>query len=325
MIEQASSALGSSGFDELVDALSDTPELESDANELPEDETEESPDEVSDTDESENDDNESESEPDEGDDEEDVAPVEQKVTFKVKGEDGSEQTIEASVDEIAKSYMRQADYSRKTQALAQRESEAVQFFTQKHEEIRSQYTTQAETLRAAVVGMAGIKSESEMAELANSDPAAWVAETNRQRQISAFIGQIDERIKAEREQQSAQMTQAQQQAKQKAYQTAWEQLSKDGIDKPKLKDIYDKAIKFYGVTQQELADLYDPRIVRALRDAAAYQELKSKKSEVTKKVQAAPRMPTRQTPPAQERRDRELERKFSTGRAKLSDLAALMR
>lgn len=309
-------------LDDLASML-DTPDEES-TEALEASDADESTDEL-DTDEEANDEQESdESEGDEPEDEKEPAPVE-KLTIKVKGDDGQDETLEVTPEEVAASYMRQKDYTKKTQALAARESEAVQFFTQKHEEIRSQYTTQAETLRAAVVGMAGIKSESEMAELANSDPAAWVAETNRQRQISAFIGQIDERIKAEREQQSAQMTQAQQQAKQKAYQTAWEQLSKDGIDKPKLKDIYDKAIKFYGVTQQELADLYDPRIVRALRDAAAYQELKSKKSEVTKKVQSAPRMPTRQTPPAQERRDRELERKFSTGRAKLSDLAALMR
>ena len=310
-------------LDDLASML-DTPDEQESDEALEASDADESTSDEGDTETEANDEQDVDPENPDGDDEEEPAPVE-KLTIKVKGDDGQDETLEVTPEEVAASYMRQKDYTRKTQALAQRESEAVQFFTQKHEEIRSQYTTQAETLRAAVVGMAGIKSESEMAELANSDPAAWVAETNRQRQISAFIGQIDERIKAEREQQTAQMTQVQQQAKQKAYQTAWEQLSKDGIDKPKLKDIYDKAIKFYGVTQQELADLYDPRIVRALRDAAAYQELKSKKSEVVKKVQNAPRMPTRQTPPAQERRDRELNRKFATGKAKLSDLAALMR
>ena len=81
----------------------------------------------------------------------------------------------------------------------------------------------------------------------------------------------------------------------------------------------------YGLTPDELANVYDHRLVKVLRDAVAYQALKAQKPAVMQKVQNAPRMPTKQTSPAQERRDQALEQKFKSGRAKLSDLAAFLR
>lgn len=318
MSEQAESALAT--LDDLASML-DTPEQESDEA-LEATDADESTDEL-DTETEANDEQDIDPEnPDEG--EEEPAPVE-KLTIKVKGDDGQDETLEVTPEEVASSYMRQKDYTRKTQALAQREAEAVQFLTSKHDEIRGQYLSQAETLRAAVVGMAGIKSEAEMAELANSDPAAWVAETNRQRQIAAFIGQIDQRIKTEREQQTVHMTQAQEQMKQQAFQKAWSELSKEGIDKPKLAKIYGDVSKNYGFSSEELGNVYDHRLVKMMKDAAAYRELQAQKKTVQQKAQNAPRLPSRQTPPAQERRDRELEARFKRGNAKLSDLAALLR
>lgn len=256
--------------------------------------------------------------------EDEPAPVE-KITFKVKGEDGSEETIEASMEEVAKSYMRQSDYSRKTQALAQREQEAVQFFTQKHDEIRQTYLQKAEVQRAAIVGMAGLKSDAEMAELANSDPAAWVAENQRQTAIRNYLNQLDSQIQGEKQQQTLQQQQYQEQIKRQAFQTAWSELQKDGLDKPKLAKIYGDVSKLYGFSADELGNVYDHRLVRALRDAAAYRELQAQKGQVTKKVAQAPKMPSRQhTSPAQTKRQQEIDSRFRNGRAKLSDLAALL-
>lgn len=317
MSEQAQ-ALESGGLGDLASFLSDTPEEES-SDELEaqtaEDETleEDNSDEAND-----------EQEESEEQSEEEPAPVE-KITVKVKGENG-EETLELTPDEIASSYLRQQDYTKKTQALAQRENEAVQLLAQKHEEIRSQYLSQAEVTRAAIVNMAGIKSESEMAQLANTDPAAWVAENQRQQSIANYLNQLDQQINGEKQQAQQLAAQREAQFKKQAYEQAWDQLSKDGIDKPKLAKIYGDVNKNYGFTPEELANVYDPRLVRALRDAAAYRELQAQKSVVAKKVQDAPRMPQKQiVNPAQQRKDAALENKFRTGRAKLNDLAAFLR
>jgi hypothetical protein len=102
-------------------------------------------------------------------------------------------------------------------------------------------------------------------------------------------------------------------------------LQKDGIDKPALAKIYEGANKLYGFTADELNTVYDPRMVRVLKDAAAYQALKAQKPAVTAKVTAAPKLPTRQATPAQERQAQAVENKFRSGKAKLNDLAALLR
>ena len=314
----------SGGLDDLASFLSESPETDSIDEENEAETVDESTGEA-DTEEFTNDEQDIDPDaPDEGEDADEPAPVE-KITFKVKGEDGKEETIEASTEDLAKSYMRQQDYTKKTQALAERESEAVKFLTQKHEEIRSQYLSQAELSRAAIVQMAGIKTEEEMANLANSDPAAWVAESSRQRQINSYLNGLNQQIEGEKQQAKAQADQrARQQIKQQ-FDTAWQELSKDGIDKPKLQKIYSDVSSKYGFSNEELANVYDHRLVRALRDAAAYQALKAQKPAVMQKAQNAPRMPSKQAAPAQVRRDQAIEQKFKSGRAKLNDLAAFLR
>lgn len=314
----------SGGLADLASFLSESPETDSIDEENEAETVDESTGEA-DTEEFTNDEQDIDPDaPDEGEDADEPAPVE-KITFKVKGEDGKEETIEASTEDLAKSYMRQQDYTKKTQALAERESEAVKFLTQKHEEIRSQYLSQAELSRAAIVQMAGIKTEDEMAQLANSDPAAWVAESSRQRQINSYLNGLNQQIEGEKQQAKAQADQrARQQIKQQ-FDTAWQELSKDGIDKPKLQKIYSDVSSKYGFSNEELANVYDHRLVRALRDAAAYQALKAQKPAVMQKAQNAPRMPSKQAAPAQVRRDQAIEQKFKSGRAKLNDLAAFLR
>ena len=323
-LEQAEQALDTGGtLNDLASFLADTPEEASDEQD-DEQTADDSTDEEVDTEAEANDEqDESDDEP-QGDDEDEPAPV-AKVTVKVKGEDGKDETLELTPEEIGSSYLRQRDYTRKTQELAQRETEAVQFLTTKHEEVRNHYLSQAELARAAVAQIAGIRSESDLADLAQTDPAAWVAETQRQRQLSAYLNQLDQQISGEKQRAAQERDQRQKQSLQSMYQTAWSELQKDGIDKPKLEKIYGSVQKTYGFSPEELGNVYDHRLVKLMKDATAYQALKAQKPEVTKKVQAAQPMPNRQNAPAREKLDKALENKFRTGRAKLNDLAAYLR
>lgn len=324
MTGQAESAPDVGGLADLASFLEDTPEMESTEQDEEANTVEESTSEETDTDEATSDEQDVDPEDPDGETEEEPAPVE-KITFKVKGEDGSEETVEATTEEIAASYMRQSDYTRKTQELVRRENEAVQFLTQKHEEIRSQYLSQAELSRAAIVQMAGIKSDDEMAELANSDPAAWVAENQRQRQISNYLNSLNQQIEGEKQQAKALQEHQLTQQRQQQFAQAWEVLSKEGIDKPKLAKIYGDASKHFGYSDAELAQNYDARHVKVLKAANAYMALQAQKPAVMQKAQNAPRMPSRQTAPAQERIDKALDNKFKSGRAKLNDLVAYLR
>lgn len=315
---QAESAPESGGLDDLASFLADTPEEEST------DELEANPADDS-TAESDTEEEASDEQDDEGSEEsEEPAPVDTKITFKVKGEDGVEETIEASTEELASSYLRQKDYTKKTQALAERESQAVNFLKTKHDEIRNQYLSQAELTRTALVQMAGLKTGDEMAQLAHSDPAAWVAENQRQQSVNAYLNQLDNQINGEK-QRAAQEAEAHraQSLEQQAKKT-WEVLEKEKIDKPTLAKIYEGVNKTYGFTPDELSNVYDHRLVKMMRDAQAYQALKSQKADVTRKVSEAPRMPNRQTPSVNDAKHKQLEQKFKSGRAKLNDLAAYL-
>ena len=324
MSGQADTAPESGGLADLASFLADTPETESNEQDEKQTTADETTSDEAETAEDANDEQEPADDEPQGEEVDEPAPIE-KITVKVKGENGEDETLELTPDDIAASYLRQRDYTRKTQELAKRENEAVEFLTKTHEEIRSQYLSQAELTRAAIVQMAGIKSEDEMAALATTDPSAWVAESQRQRQIGNYLNQLSQQIDGEKQQAKAQEEQRTQQQRQKQFSEAWDVLSKDGIDKPKLAKIYGGATEKYGFSSEELATVYDHRMVRVLKDAVAYQALKAQKPAVMQKAQNAPRMPSRQAAPAQERIDKALDNKFKSGRAKLNDLAAYLR
>ena len=325
MTGQAESAPDSAGgLADLASYLEDTPETESTEQDEEANTVDESNSDEAATDEATDDGQDIDPEDPDGEPEDEPAPVE-KITVKVKGEDGNDETLELTPEDIAASYLRQRDYTRKTQELSRRENEAVQFLTQKHEEIRSQYLSQAELSRAAIVQMAGIKSDDEMAELANSDPAAWVAENQRQRQISNYLNGLNQQIESEKQTAKAQQENLTKAQRDKQIAESWEVLFKEGIDKPKLSKIYSDVSSKYGFSNDELSSVCDHRMVQVMKDAIAYQALKAQKPAVMQKAQNAPRMPSRQAAPAQERLDKALDSKFKSGRAKLNDLAAYLR
>ena len=320
MSEHADTALDS-GISGLVDFLSDTPSEESEQEEVTENAADESTAD-GDTDEEAND---TQDESDDESEEEAKPASDRKIAVPIKAEDGTETTVEIDETELVKGYQRQADYTKKTQALAERESQAVEFLKSKHDEIRQQYLQQAEAARMAVAQMAGLKTEDELAALAQSDPAAWVAEVQRQKQIGAFLQGLDQQLMTERQRAEHEHQQRQQLTLQQQYQRTWAELEKEKIDKPTLAKIYEGVSKQYGFTPDELGKVYDHRLVKLFRDATAYQQLKAQKGEVTKKVTEAPKLPAKQAPAAEVRQQKALNQKFTSGRAKLSDLAAYLR
>lgn len=308
---------------DLASFLSDTPDTESEQEEN-EEITDESTAE-SDTDDEENDGQEESEEQSEDEEAEDTPAPERKIKVTVKGDDGTDQEIEVEEAELAKSYMRQADYTRKTQELQQREHQAVEHLKSKYDEFANDYLQKAESSRAAIVQLAGLKSEAEMAQLAQSDPAGWVAENQRRQSILGVVSQLDQQIAAERQAQAQRQQQQAEQFRQQAFQKSWEELSKDGIDRDKLAKVYADVSKAYSIKPEELAQVYDYRLVRMMRDAAAFRELQAQKPAVKQRVDAAPKLPNRKTPTAQDRKSQQLESRFKGGKAKLNDLAAFLR
>lgn len=310
---------------DLASFLGDTPDAESPDEDMEHDESDDSTAE-GDT-EAEESDGQEESDDDESEDEEaeDTPAPERKLKVTVKGDDGTDQEIEVDEAEVVKGYQRQADYTRKTQELAQREHQAVEILKAKHDEFAQDYLSKAEASRAAIVQLAGLRGEDEMAQLAQSDPAAWVAENQRRQSIVAVLGQLDQQISAERQEIERRQAEAMQQARSEMFQRSWAELQKDGIDREKLAKAYSDVSKAYGFSGDELAQVLDHRQVRVMLDALAYRQLKEQKAVVQKKVDAAPKLPQKATPTVKDRKSQQLEGRFKGGRAKLGDLASYLR
>lgn len=310
------------GLEDLASFLSDTPETESTDEELAHDDA--PPEEDTDADSDAQPD--ADDEADDADEEaEEAEPTpERKIKVTLKGDDGTETEQEVSEDELIKGYHRQSDYTRKMQALTEREDQAVQFLKTKHNEVAKQYTEKAELTLRAVAQMAGLRSESDMAQLAHDDPAAWVQENQRQQSISRYLQNLSQELQGERQRMTQEQEQANAQAIEKQARKTWEVLASEKIDKPKLAAIYQDVNKQYGFSNEELSNVYDHRLVQMMRDATAYRALKAKAPEVTRKVNAAPPLPSRQATPAAERKQHAIEARFKGGRAKLSDLAAYL-
>lgn len=314
MSGQAESAPGN--LDDLASFLEDKPLEASDEQEddaTPQEDSKEEPDEA----ESAVDESEAEATEEEAEDQ-------PSATFKVtvKGEDGADQTLDVDQKELIAGYQRQRDYTVKTQALAERERQAFEVVTQEIEKSRAHYMQQAQLAHMAVRELAGLRSDEEMAVLAQTDPSLWVQEQQRAAAVRTRLQQIQQGVQSEQAQ--AQQMQAHQ--RQQLFSKAWDVLQEKGIDKPKLAGIYQEASKRYGFGEQEFANVYDPRIVLALRDAVAYRALHDKKPAVQQKAQAAPKLPATKQPVARsETKIKQLETRFARkGGAKLDDLAAYL-
>jgi hypothetical protein len=151
-----------------------------------------------------------------------------------------------------------------------------------------------------------------------------VQEVQRHKQISGFLQGLDQQINAERQRAAYEAQQSLLQKAQRQYQETWQALSAEGVDQEALGKVFSSVQKTYGLTEQELSQVYDLRLVKVLRDAAAYQEIKAKRSEVSKKVASAPRIPSKQGRSVNTAQQRAINEKFASGRAKLSDLASFL-
>lgn len=316
MSEQSTTELAGN-IQGLADFLSEDPIEESHEEEL-----------ASDTEPEEESDTQDESEQTEQDEsEEDAAEEAAPRTYKVhvKGDDGQDAEVEVSEDELLKGYMRQSHFTRETQALSKREQEVTAALTNKFTEFRDYYLQEAEAAKQAVLQLAGLKSQDELAIMAQNDPAGWVAEQQRQQYIAQILNGLDQKMRGERDQAMQQQQAQEQRQHAAAYKQSWSDLQSKGIDRDALAKIYADVSKAYDIPEQQLLANMDAKAVFVMRDAIAYRNLQNKAKETAKVAKEAPRLPNKQNAPQQTRKSQALDQKFKSGKAKLNDLAAFLR
>lgn len=205
----------------------------------------------------------------------------------VEWETGSGEKFSAPVAELKAGYMRNQDYTHKTQELARERDSFNERVQQQFQQIH-QY--------AQEFGALHVQNRIVQQLEAN------IAQINRYDDPTGYSSAVSELMMATKQRdglaahlQNVQQarTQEQSQAFRAAQQQAFAELSSGPTAIPGFgKELVQKLNttgREYGFSLEELSMTTDPRSMRVLHDAMKYRELQAKKPEALKKVQAAPK------------------------------------
>jgi hypothetical protein len=247
---------------------------------------------------------------------EETAP---KPRYKVKA---AGEEIEVDEEELIKGYQQGADYTKKSQALAE-QRKALEAERGHLEQVKQERQAYAQKLQALDSFLSQQDRGVNLDVLKETDPIGYavaVAEQSQREKQLAVVRNEQQRI--------AQQQQAEQQASlQNHLRNESEKLTSlipelataqgDAVRK-QIRD-YAKSV---GWSDQELSQLYDSRAVLTLYNGMKYQQLQKSKPEVNKKLQAAPKMMRSGTsaPPTKSSQDKQvMQRLRDTG--KVTDAA----
>jgi hypothetical protein len=263
---------------------------------------------------------------DEGEEEVEVEEEEleeETPTYTVKAA-GEEKQV--TLDELMQGYQLGADYTKKTQEVAEQRKavEAEQKAIQEAKQVRDTYAQRLQAMEQFL--SQGQDTPEDLAKLKENDPIGFaekVAEMTLKKEQMAQVKAEQDRIAQQQQaEQQQQMAQFVQQEAQKL-----SQVLPEFSDKTKGEQIrneirnYGKSV---GFTDQELAQVYDSRHVLILHKAMQYDKLQKSKPNVTKKVAKAPKMVKSGTKVKEANRDvrkKQMNRLKQTGRA--ADAAVL--
>jgi hypothetical protein len=225
---------------------------------------------------------------DDEDEQEEAEEVEEKPKYRVKiaGEE-----TEVTLDELINGYQREADYTKKTQSLAE---------ARKALENEKASVEQAKTLRDQYAQRLGMieqllqsqnKAEN-LEELKETDPIGYAVKVAEQQQRDKQLQAVQiERNRLAQMQQAERAQTLSQHVAQEA-----EKLSQaiPEFRDPEKGETIRKEIRSFakanGWTDQELSSVYDSRAVLTLYKAMKYEQMMSKQPQVTKRVSEAPKM-----------------------------------
>lgn len=198
---------------------------------------------------------------------------------------------EVTLSELIKNYQLGADYTKKSQTVAEerRVVEAEKAAVNEAKQLRDTYAQRLQLIEQ----MLDQPAETENLDyLKENDPIGYavkVAEiTQREKQLV--------QVRAERERIQAQQEQDRQQQLRATVQAEAQKLAEKIPDfaNPEKAESLRRDIRTYGkkagFSDEELANVYDSRAVETLWKAMQYDKLQSSKPEMTKKVNSAPKM-----------------------------------
>ena len=271
---------------DLASFLGDTPEQESQDEDV-EALADESTDEL-DTDESETvgQEESDDGEPSEDEEADETPAPDRKIKVPVKGDDGTDQEIEVDESELVKSYMRQSDYTRKTQEVAEirRQTEAEkQMIAQEREFIQHNLKDVATVtaLDQQIAQYQGVNWD----QLTESDP---VQAMKLERQLRNLQSQREQAAAAVTQRQ-AHFVQMQQQEAARQLQEGQRVLQREipGWNESLARELVDYGLK-RGYAPEVLQNIRNPQFVIDLHNSYQFTKLREKAAQKPKVLQEKP-------------------------------------
>lgn len=206
------------------------------------------------------------------------------------------QELEVTLDELHKGYQMEADYRRKTSELAETRKafEAEQEKTKNDLEQRLQQTAQFSEIMDQFILQDYNSIDWNTLRAENpGEFAAYQAEfQNRMQQVNQIKSQLGQQLEQMQAEAKKQQMEAQLEYLNKERELLAEAVPefKDTTKAQELATNMRNFLHSKGFTDQEIGGLVDHKQVLLVRDAMAYQALKSGKPEVQKKVSNAPKL-----------------------------------
>lgn len=190
-------------------------------------------------------------------------------------------------DEVEKGYLRQSDYTRKTQALAEQRKAAEADY----EAVRSERALYAEQLGRLTEVLTGQAPQEPPAELRHSDPAEWTARRQEviayELQLAKVAGErqrVQEQMARDAETRHAQYLATERDRLFEAFPEWATNREKAQQDMNALRATGAE----YGFSDAELDSVADHRAIRLLHDAMQYRKSQAAKAAVQPRIAKAP-------------------------------------
>ena len=230
---------------------------------------------------------ETEEEVDEEEETEIVAEEDLKYTIKVDGEE-----LEVGIEELKNGYQRQADYTRKSQALAEqrKETEQIQSERQRLEQERQMYANGLQMLQEQQSSKLQEFESIDWTALKADDPYQYMLKKDEYRDAQEKVNNVAQQQALIQQERNEEMQRAKAQFVQQEYNKLVDALpewkDKDSTIK---KDIQEYA-KSVGFLPEEISQLSDHRSVLVIKKAMEYDKLTKKVAPKKKAVKKVPKV-----------------------------------
>ena len=216
-----------------------------------------------------------------------VAEEDLKYTVKVDGEE-----LEVGIDELKNGYQRQADYTRKSQALAEqrKETEQIQSERQRLEQERQMYANGLQMLQEQQSAKLKDFDNVDWEGLKTEDPYQYMIKKDEYRDAQERITNLVQEQQAVQQEQAQQAQQVRAHFVQQEYSRLVQALHEWNDSKSTIKkDVQDYAISA-GFLPEEVSQLADHRSILVIKKAMEFDKLTTKVAPKKKAVKKVPKV-----------------------------------